>query len=762
MTETNIRILQPGVNLYLWTRCAKITTHDPTPEMLEKVCSQFAVRQGLPAVYCWERKQFLVFTQKTISPFTVSEEDWIVEVKDSGEKQCLRFSHSKSDARLLAQLIERHTLLEIKHRLPLRTINSPRILYEPEPFQSADGIDAYRRFEVSAIPIEGAGVGISLDIGVAFYTCWTVADFYRNDLTKDELKHRQKRFESLSQRQNGQKGTLRYDSGKYLSDCYFEGFSYGITCATTGKRIVKGEEYNSLLEYYQRKQPLLEIDPDDCVAKVSFKGINQPQPVAAKLLHLRVMNDSLPRALKQVDKLTPDERFRLSNRFWEDAGRDLLGRGKPPIAQNFWCPEKKRIIELLPPTLQFADGMTLPAPQRQSYGELQEHYHQRLRLLRKAGCLDTPVLMERVVHFAIPTKTTREMRGSLVRDLTEHLSQLTKKRITPKLVPYETLDEAFSVLKRHISPGMVVFVFDDESAETYYKVAYELHNWRIKRITFRELERKFSEMELINNQGSVELSKAERNWNSFTEMSALDVLQQMDCIPWGFKDKLPYDAHLAIDVGRDKRYFAISLLIFHPFPHIYTVVKAKTDAKKETINSTILRENIIELFNKAPQRNDFQPICSVLVLRDGRKVGKELEAIRTFKKELTNNGILVEDAVVDIVDFHKSSMKKPRLWETRQRNKVEQVLEGMAIFLDNQTVVLATTGSPTLRQGTAAPVMLVAHSDNIDMGRVTEAVYASTHLNFSNPNVNQRLPLELKRTDDELKKRDSQEIRRLR
>ena len=44
---------------------------------------------------------------------------------------------------------------------------------------------------------------------------------------------------------------------------------------------------------------------------------------------------------------------------------------------------------------------------------------------------------------------------------------------------------------------------------------------------------------------------------------------------------------------------------------------------------------------------------------------------------------------------------------------------------------------------------------------MTSAVYASTHLNFSNPNVAQRLPLELKRTDDELRSRDSQEIRRI-
>ena len=761
MIETNIRIVKPGANLYLWTRYAKITTQDPSAEMLEKVCNQFASQQGLGAVYCPERKQILVLTQGIIAPLTVSEENWIVEAKDSGKNQRLQFLHSENDARLLAQLIERHVLIEIKRRLSLRTINSPRILYKSEPFQSAAGIDAYRRFEISAIPIENVGVGISVDIGVAFFTQWTVADFFRNDLSKREQEYRQKRFESLSERQSGQKGTLRYDSGKNLSNCYFDKFSFGITCATTGKRIVKGDIYGSLLEYYRQRQPHLKIGADDCVAMVSFKGIDQPQPVAAKLLHLRVMNDSLPRTLKHVDKLVPEDRARLISCFWKDARSNLLGRGKPPVAQHFWCPEEKRIINLLPPTLQFADGVALPAPQERNYAAFQEHYRQRLQLLHKVGCLDVPILMERVVHFAIPAETTQEMQGSLIRDITGHLSRLTKKTITPKLVPYKTLDEAFMELKRHNKPGMVVFVFDDEAPETYYKVAYELSNWRIKRITLRESKNKFDRLKPINNHRSGQLSKAERDWNSFIEMSTLDVLQQMDCVPWGFKDELPYDAHLAIDVGRDKRHFALSLLIFHPFPRIYTIVKPKTDAKKETINGTILSEKVVELFKKVIQRNDFQPLRSLLVLRDGRKSGNELEAIEAAKEELITNRILVAEAAVDIVDFHKRSAKKPRLWEKAQENKVQQIFEGKGFFSDKYTVVFATTGDPTLRQGTASPVMLVGRSKSIDMDRVTKAVYASTHLNFSNPKVAQRLPLELKRTDDELKSRDSQEIRRI-
>lgn len=43
---------------------------------------------------------------------------------------------------------------------------------------------------------------------------------------------------------------------------------------------------------------------------------------------------------------------------------------------------------------------------------------------------------------------------------------------------------------------------------------------------------------------------------------------------------------------------------------------------------------------------------------------------------------------------------------------------------------------------------------------VTEDVHAPTHLNWSNPTVAQRLPLELKRTDENLMTKAAQEIKR--
>ena len=761
MIETNNRIVEPGEYLYLWTRCAKITTQNYSPKMIEKVCNKLASR-NLAAVYCPIRKQILVLTQRRVPSIEVKEENWIIRIEDGGSNKRLQFSHSENDASLLAQLIERHILIKIKHRLKMQTVDSPRIFQEIKPFKTVKGIDVHRRYEVSAIAIEDEGVGISVDISRSFFTHKTIAEVFRCDLPSHEQQRLREEFESLSQRQYGQKGTLLYDLGNRQMKCYFDKALPGMTCATFGPLFVKKKTYSSLFEYYRQNYPHLEISADDSVVMVSFKGIDQPQPVAAKLLRLRVMNDSLPSSLKRNDKLTPYKRARFISDFWKHLGNDLFGPGESYIAQNFWQPSSEKTINLLPPELQFAGGAVLPAPRRRDYKEFQEHYHQRSTLLHKNGCLRIPVMMESEVYFVIPDKAEEEMQKALFTGVTKHLSQLTKTHITPRLITYDELDAVFSEFNHRFNSGIAVFVFHDESPETYYKVAYELSSCRVKRITFRELKNKFDLLKSTENHRGGELSKARKGWNSFTEMIALDVLQQMDCVFWGFKDTPDYDAHLAIDVGRDRRHFALSLIIFHPSLRIRTVVEQKFDSKRETINKTILSEAIVKLFEDAPEWSDFQPLRSVLTLRDGRECGNELDGINEAIETLIANGLLMEGVKIDVVDVHKSIQKKIRLWERTQGNRVEQGLEGAAILIDERTVVLITTGFPTLRQGTAAPVMLVAQSANTDMDRVARAVYASTHLNFSNPRVAQKLPLELKRTDDELRSRDSQQIRRIR
>src|SRR3954454_8019963 len=50
MIETNLRIIQPGRNLYILTRRAKIVGAHLSPDLLEKACGRLRYQHGMAAI----------------------------------------------------------------------------------------------------------------------------------------------------------------------------------------------------------------------------------------------------------------------------------------------------------------------------------------------------------------------------------------------------------------------------------------------------------------------------------------------------------------------------------------------------------------------------------------------------------------------------------------------------------------------------------------------------------------------------------------
>ena len=755
MIETNIRIVNFGAKLYLNTRVADLVGQDISPNLKQRACNALR-RKGLASVPCPEG--ILVAGTKPIKTCDISEDDWRVEIRDKCVTKQLHFS-KPNEAAMLAQLLERSLLIEICKRTNFWTLDSPRIFYASTPFKEVDGVAAYRRYEISSTVIEGEGIGLAVDVSTAFFTVPTVADFFQDQ------KRQSKRFEALSHRQTGQKATLLYDLGRNKVKCYFAGFS-DITCATTGPLRVKGKDYSSLYAYYQQTNPRLNVQPNDSVAKVSFPGIDHPRPVVANRLYLRVMNDAVPPRLKQVDKIAPDERRELIEKFWVNIGDYPLGMGRPSVGKSFWQP-RKQLLSLKPPKLKFARGKGLSA-KNGTPNEYRKYYRERFLLLNEVGCLDVPPAMSRNIHIRMPDSVDQAVADRFAKDLTACLGRLTNKQITFDLKMYQNVDAALLNLRQESQSGIAVFIFEDKDPATYSKISYELTGWRVKRVTSRALVDRFRRLPKYKrrlSQNGSNGSREERNWNSFIEMNALDVLQQMDCVPWRLATPLHYEAQLAIDVGWDRRYFALSLLIcrsesMRPSFSLNTLVEVKPDTKHETINKVILKDAILKLCQQVKRRH-FAPLQSILVIRDGRECGLELESISQAKDELIQSGFLEKDGRMDTVDFHKRSVKRIRMWFKNHARDISNVREGIAFMLDARTVVLANTGAATLSQGTAEPIMLVAHQDDVNISAIAQDVHSATHLNWSNPRIAQRLPIALKRTDEELTNRAAQEIRRI-
>lgn len=764
MLEMNLRVVGPGPAIRLAVRAARVEGTDTSPDLLQKLCGSLRHRHGVAAVPDPRTPaRLIVATQRPLEPLHLVDDEWELEMTDAGLQAEVLTLDSELGHTVLPQLVERAFLATIARSTKLRTYGSPRLWYEPEPFTQAEGIAAYRRYEVSALLIDEVGIVLAVDVGTAFFTTDTLAYFFDPQVPEQERRAREQRLNQLLGRQQGQKGTLQYDTDTTLSDCYFVKAPNGATCGTTGKIRLNGTTYASLADYYRVRHPAFG-DTDNLVAvQVSFPRMERGAAwVVAERVRARVMNEQLPRALTQVDKLDPDKRRTLLTSFWQQLGPRPLGRIGQEVASGFWQPPSKNIRHYAPVSLTFGHGTVLPTPRADTREAYREHYRQRLDTLNRAGVYMLPAGTNPLLACAFPASIPQEAVITLVTDMMHQLKRWTGKEFTVEPIPYTSVRQGIEQLQQQ-NRGVVVFVLNNEPL-AYFEVEFYLNGWRIKRITedtLRQKDRERKEGAWDRKLGGRSGEKGRRDWEQFVAMCTLDLVQQLDGIPWRLDQAGPYEAMLTIDVGPKGRFFAVSLLIARedastPSFRLVTRVLGKND-HRETINPNVLQDALVNLVQEslgtAPD-----PLQSLLVLRDGRTLGQEYEAITAAIERLRTLGQVTGAATVDVVDLHKDSQIPLRLWEVDRDGRVYNPLEGTVVALNEHMLALTTTGRATLQQGTAQPLLLVRTQGNPCLQRAAEAVCAATHLNWDRPAVAHRFPVPVRRTDDELRSREAQEI----
>jgi hypothetical protein len=769
MLETNVRIVHPGPSLYVFTRQAALSGPSLTADLVEKACSKLRGRHGLAAVPHPDKPAtLLVASREPIKPTHLESDEWELNVTDTGGPAERLLLTSPYGAVALPTIIERALLIQVETRTDFWRLNdSPRIWYEANPFRIDDGIAAYRRYEIGSILIDDIGVGLVVDVGTAFFSAETLTYFFDPNIAQDEQKQRESAFKHLTRRQVGQKGTLVYDSGRSKVKCYFADAPPGMTCATTGTVRVKQQSYESLIAYYRAEVPQLPVQGSTPAVRVSFSGLEYPQPVAADRVRVRIMNDNLPESLSDKDKISPDDRRRTLLQFWSRLEPKPLGDVAPRLKAGFWQPDQRHIIQFVMPPLIFGGNQVLDAPQYPAERSYRDHYLKRLKHLKRYGCYRVPPNMTRTFYCVYSNQLEREIANQLATDLVAILSDLTNKEMTAQLVGYNTVSHAAEQLRRADQAGMVVFILNEEPA-AYHEAAFQLPNWRIKRVTTDALSSHYGYLTRgawDRNVQSVTREKGQKRWQGFINLIALDVVQLLDVVPYRIDRAGPYDAQLIVDVGYDWRHFALSLLIAResdrtPDFRIVSHVYPKVDRQQESVNPRILSDAILDLFDRCFPRK-FDPIESLLIIRDGRIVHQEPQGLDSAINQLKDKKYLSQNVKVDRVEVHKDTLKSIRVWDVDSDQSADNPLLGIGIRLNSKAIAVATTGAPTLTQGTAEPILLVGngHSDVLDAAR---ANFAGAQLNWSSPNVAQRLHIGMKRTDDDLKARDAQEIRRLR
>ncbi|MBX2968248.1 MAG: hypothetical protein KF803_02670 [Cyclobacteriaceae bacterium] len=761
--ETNLKIVEFGERLALIVKRVELCGQLLTTEQIQRACSIIGrVYKVAATPYQKNGKQsILIEVHDHIPVSTLTVDDWVIELVFTTDKFPISVA-KRNERSLVADLYKRSLLIQIASRTGMWTLDTPRIFYEKTPFIKSDftndlsaqvtDIDAYRRYEISELFVDKAGLAFSIGVRTAFITSLSVGEYYSSGLDK--------RLKKLLGRQTEHKGTLIYQGPTGRKKCYFEGYKGELTLQTAPAFKVKGKTYRNPYEYFRSVYPNFEVKPDDKVALVSFPGMGTKVYVPANKLFIRVMNDMLDSSMSNEDKISANNRMSLVSALWNLLGEKPFGKNYANIQAGFYRPDMSNSGTIALPEIRFGGTNSLPAPVTLTTDGYRSSFRSRKEYLTKFGCYFVNQTMPRKIHFCFPEQSSISIREKFANDLCAKIKELTKIDVTPVIVAYANYMLGIADLKNNHEAGMVVFIFEDVDPATYFNIRFELRNWRVKRVTTRQLGKKYNG---LNAYKDGKFEKGLKGWNSFIEINSFDVVQQLGCLPFTIEPNFHNDMQLVIDVSEKSSHIVFSLVMFKAgmkVPIFDSLVKPKTDSKKETINPAYIEKYVTEMFQNHKSVIGKHHMNSLLVLRDGKNCGEEYSALLSTVQKLVQMGVLDSSFKMTFVEYHKTTLKEVRLIE-RQRNQYVNVLEGTYFIPDEHTAILASTGSGTLNQGTAAPIMLKSGYGDCDLKKVLHDVFVSSQLNFSSPGVAQRLTFAAKRADEQLKDRIAQEVMRL-
>ena len=773
--STFTRIVKSGKNLTMEVQIIRLRNHDNlSGKQIQTICSALGNHHNIAATpYRINGMQAIAVNARVNIPCNSKQvennrkEMLTVDFDFSPAESTLRFSNP-SHRQMLADLYVRNLVIRVNNTKIYKRISSDshRIFYVKEAFRKERDIGAFQRFALSDVIIDEVGIGVNVEASTAFFSLKSVAQYYKDGKQERlfELMDRMSLNTNSSSNQGRERrGTLTFYAPNRIQTCYFEKIVFGETCGSPYPNTIEGVRYENLTEYYKKHKGY--ISDNDPVAVVSFRELSNVR-VPANKLYVRVFNDKLPRELVNVDKIEPEFREKDINLFWDSIGKNPNGNDFNDFEENrFYKPSSDRsgIIKL--PGLMFgknskSQNVILAAPHRLSINAYRNHFQNRKRYLDRYGCYHVPPTIEQEIHFPFPQSAnlSETLKDRLASDVCIKVGKLTNSDIDYRLHDYNNHIEAAYTLKQETEDetGMTVFTFNSRSPASYYQISSELSDWGLKRLTVKELRRKYND-----------LQRGKKNkWDAYIDLIAYDVIQEMNCVPWVLTRKLNYNIHLAIDVSEKFRYYNLSLMVQNedmPFPILINNTYRKTDDYRETINAEFLEDGIRSILEDAKHRiGDTLNSKNMLIYRDGKDCEKEFLTIQKIIPNLIDTGLRNTDLEWDFVEYRKSMMQNLRIYDSN-KGKAERALEGSYFDVHtNDWTIITTTGAATVRQGTPKPISVKNTFTNGDLSKIREDLFLTSQYNFSSPSVAQRLSQPLKKADEELQKKMAEEVKGLR
>ena len=200
------------------------------------------------------------------------------------------------------------------------------------------------------------------------------------------------------------------------------------------------------------------------------------------------------------------------------------------------------------------------------------------------------------------------------------------------------------------------------------------------------------------------------------------------------------EVHVGIDVYQD---FSVFTFVYGDADLV--TFDVRQSKKGEKLSAPLIRETLLDNLRIDLQERGMMP-STIVFHRDGRVFRTEVIGIRQALKKLKEENLLAEQVGYAVVEIHKTSSSRPRLYRWLH-NKFNNPEMGIFARLTDYEGILATTGAPLLRRGTAQPLAIELFEGNIDIDCIAADIYALSHLAFASPGSAMSLPLTIALAD---------------
>jgi hypothetical protein len=612
--------------------------------------------------------------------------------------------------------------------------DSATTFFPVKPSQILKDTEVCHGFMFRLEVLQDGKIALVLDLTTSFTDAKSILD-YREESRWEEFLSK---LSEDPQREN--KFLLDYEAVKYK--VYFD--SLGEKSISQAEFEKDGKEYD-VYDYIHEKYPWLQnkVRKDEPVALIKYqKGDAAVQQAAPSLLRLVYNTEQLSDDVYQKCILETKDRVEKTKSFLKYFQNLSIGNKTISFSNEYLSGKVVKGGRFDMPKLAFGGGKIVWTRKGKDihFVPFEKWGYAKKIGLSEYGPYRKADLRNQLLLY--PQALEKKKVDAFQNDFLE-VASAVQKISEFKLLPYEDPVSISKHVRENTNSSFQLIILPGSETEEYEVFKTELTKSGIQFISQHNILH-FNPPKYVRDEDHKR--KIENKYRNKLFTAFLGLIGKSNGMPWVLGEDLHHDCYIGVDVGGRESRIASYSYVFDKRGCYLGAGKGEAQ-KGEQISSGKFKWAIIKAINQFKESNpEFSP-SSVVIHRDGDLQREERIGLEEATDYLVDKGILKDTISVAVVQA-KKSYHPYRIFNDR-RGEIINPAMGDHFIIDDNTALLATTGRPTLSQGTAKPLLIELETikGDFDIVKIIQDVFYLSELNWGSPLLSIKLPITIKYAD---------------